>query len=1644
MYTDPGVPLRPDADLDELLQSLKRGVDPAAPQVQLGSDLKNSHLTNTHQGDAAQRAGTTPVHLGGSSQFQAVGSQPAAQATINVSAHEQVPDGSVVAAVGALAPATGVAATSGLVNPAAKLDLVGTQVQVTTGPAIGFQVGGAQAVAVTVAGVEGVSRTAEAAASHDGGPVSDVASVAVAHNNAPTDITVVGGSVDENAAAGTRVATLGAVDPNAADTFSFALTSDPSGYFEVVGNEVRVKTGASLDYETATSHDITVTVTDATGLSYSEVISIAIINQSGTIVGTPGNDVLIGTAEEDVISGLAGDDTLYGGAGNDLLLGGDGNDTYIIDAAGDTVTELAGEGTDTVESSISYTLGANVENLTLTGTGNIDGTGNTLDNTLTGNSGNNVLSGGSGNDTLIGGGGDDTMLGGSGNDTYIVDSSGDVVTEGANQGTDTVLSSVSYTLSANVENLTLTGTDNIDATGNTGANTLAGNAGNNVLDGGAGTDTMVGGAGDDTYVVDATTDVVTELAGEGTDIVQSSVTYTLSANVENLILTGTAAINATGNALDNALTGNSGANVLSGGTGNDTMVGGAGNDTYVVDAVGDVVTELVGEGTDLVQSSISYTLGANLENLTLTGTANIDATGNALNNTLTGNAGDNVIDGGVGNDTMIGGAGNDTYVVDSASDVVTEGTSAGTDTVLSSISYTLGTNVENLTLTGSDNINATGNTLNNILTGNSGNNVLSGGTGNDTMVGGAGDDTYVVDAAGDVVTELAGEGTDLIQSSVSYTLSADVENLTLTGTAAINATGNALANTLIGNSGANVLSGGAGDDTMVGGAGNDTYVVDAAGDVVTELTGEGTDLVQSSISYTLGDNLENLTLTGTGNIDATGNALNNALTGNAGDNVLDGGAGNDTMVGGAGNDTYVVDSASDVVTEGTSAGTDTVLSSITYTLGTNVENLTLTGTGNINATGNTVANILTGNAGNNILSGGTGNDTMVGGAGDDTYVVDAAGDVVTELVGEGTDLVQSSVTYTLSANVENLTLTGTGAINATGNALANTLTGNTGANILDGGAGDDTMVGGTGNDTYVVDSSGDVVTEGTGAGTDTVQSSISYTLGDNLENLTLTGTDNINATGNTVANTLTGNAGNNVLDGGAGTDTMVGGAGDDTYVVDATTDVVTEASGQGTDTVQSSVTYTLSANVENLTLTGTAAINATGNTLNNTLIGNSGNNTLSGGTGDDSMAGGAGDDIYVVDATGDVVTELVGEGTDLIQSSVSYTLSDYVENLTLSGTAAINATGNALNNTLTGNTGANILDGGAGDDTMVGGTGNDTYVVDSSGDVVTETSSSGGTDTVQSSMSYTLGANLENLTLTGIGNINATGNTLANILTGNAGDNVLSGGTGNDTMIGGAGNDTYVVDATGDVVTEASGEGTDLVQSSVSYTLSANVENLTLTGTGNIDATGNTLNNALTGNAGDNVLDGGAGNDTMVGGAGNDTYVVDASTDVVTEGTNAGTDTVLSSITYTLGTNLENLTLTGSGNINGTGNTANNTLTGNAGNNTLDGGTGNDTLYGGLGNDTLIGGLGDDQFVYASGHGNDSVNGGTSTWIDTIVLDQSGGPLQLGADWTVNLTSGSIVSQTANQITFSADADGTLNFTDGSHIDFVDIERVQW
>ena len=1396
---------------------------------------------------------------------------------------------------------------------------------------------------------------------------------------------------------------------------------------------------------------------DGTVWSRADVASRARViatNSNDLYTGTSGDDVFDSLGGNDSLDGLGGNDTLYGGPGMDWIAGRDGND--VLDGGDDEDALFGEDGDDTL------TGGAGSDNV-------LGGAGNDTLNSGPGAPGatRDNLTGGPGNDLLIGSGIGEYFVfaRGDGNDVInshaaslwalgVLDFYGsdilpadvalsrgtapnanDLIVK-VNGGVDGQITVTNYFLSTagarldgihgiRFSDFTFWSQSTIDANASgsgmptAGSDLLRGTSSNDTIDALAGDDTVYGDAGDDTLL---------------------------------------------GNTGNDALYGEAGNDTLNGGAGNDAMIGGTGNDTYVVDSLADAVTELAGEGTDIVNASVDWTLGSNIENLTQFMFSAINATGNALANTLRGNDSDNRLDGGAGADSLIGQFGNDTYVVDNVADTVLEGTGAGTDTVESSVTYTIATNVENLTLTGAAAINGTGNTLANVLTGNSAANRLNGGTGADTMAGGIGNDSYVVENTGDVVTEAASAGTDTVESSVTYTLGANVESLTLTGTGAINGTGNTLANVLTGNTNINRLDGGAGADTMVGGTGNDIYVVDNAGDVVTELAAGGTDTVQANITYTLSAEVENLTLTGTAAVNGTGNALNNVLTGNAaintlsggvGNDTLNGGAGADTLLGGAGNDTYVVDNAADVITELAAEGTDTVQSALTHTLTANVDNLTLTGTAAINGTGNADANAITGNSANNVLTGGAGNDTLNGGAGIDTllgglgndiFVVDVAGDVVTELAGEGTDTVQSAITYTLGATLENLTLTGTAAINGTGNIANNVLTGNSASNALtgglgndslNGGAGVDTLIGGAGNDTYTVDNAGDLTTELANEGTDLVNAAISWTLTANTENLTLTGTAAINGTGNTLdnvqtgnsaVNTLTGGAGNDTLNGAAGADTLIGGIGNDIYVVDNASDVTTELAGEGTDTVQSSVTVILAANIENLTLTGTSAINGTGNTLDNMLTGNSAINTLTGGAGNDTLngaagadklVGGAGNDTYVVDNALDITTELASEGTDTVQSALTWTLAANVENLTLTGTAAINGTGNTLNNALTGNAAANTLNGGTGADSMAGGAGNDIYIVDNSADVITEAASA-GTDLVQSSVSFTLAANVENLTLTGTAAINATGNTLNNVLTGNASANRLDGGAGNDTMAGGSGDDVYVVDSTADIVTEAASGGTDRVEAAITYTLGTNVENLTLTGTAAINATGNTLNNALTGNAAANVLNGGTGNDAMTGGAGNDTYVVDSALDTTVELASAGTDLVQSSVSFTLAANVENLTLTGNAVINATGNTLDNVLTGNSANNTLKGGAGNDTLtdsgganiyVGEAGNDTLnVTSVGIDRIAMARGHGSDTLNGSGTAANDVLEVSNGitkavMGLLKSGNDLVIDLGS---------------------------------------
>ena len=559
-------------------------------------------------------------------------------------------------------------------------------------------------------------------------------------------------------------------------TWSFVASATTNSAWLQFDAATRAFSGTPAVGTGNTSVTGTLTVVDTFGATASQQISIAIADL--TIRGTAGDDVLAGTADDDVING---------GLGADRMTGGKGNDVYYVDNALDKAIEKVNEGRDTVRAGVTHMLAANVEDLVLVGLDAIDGTGNVLDNRIEGNAADNKLMGGDGTDTLLGAAGDDwlrggtgmdTLAGGTGDDLYEVDNAGDVVIEALNEGADTVEASVTYSLASNVENLILTGTLAIDATGNALANNLQGNdaanvltsgAGNDTLNGRKGWDTLIGGAGNDTYLLEDEVDTVVELAGEGRDVVLSHFDLSLAANVEDGVLLGSAA-SLTGNELANVLTGNNAANTIDGGAGADVMLGGKGNDLYIVDNQADTVIENASEGTDTVQSSVNYTLADNIENLTLTGNAeagmgnslNNKITGNAASNKLFGDAGNDHINGGAGADIMMGGLGNDKYWVDSASDLVVEAAGEGTDTVYASVSYALADNVENLVLTGNANINAVGNAGNNRIEGNAGNNILFGGLGNDTYLFGRGSGVDIVanfDAgkvSGDVVQLGAG------------------------------------------------------------------------------------------------------------------------------------------------------------------------------------------------------------------------------------------------------------------------------------------------------------------------------------------------------------------------------------------------------------------------------------------------------------------------------------------------------------------------------------------------------------------------------------------------------------------------------------------------------------------------------------------------------------------------------------------------------------------------------------------------------------------------------------------------------------------------------------------------------------------------
>lgn len=1013
-----------------------------------------------------------------------------------------------------------------------------------------------------------------------------------------------------------------------------------------------------------------------------------------------GNDIVYAGADNDIVFAQGGDDLVYGGLGDDMIFGGDGHDAIFADGGNDVV--FAGSGNDMVTGGYGNDVisGDDGDDMLYGESGNDALFGRDGNDELFGTDGYDLLNGGAGDDLLDGGSEADEMVGGTGDDTYVVDNTADIVTEASDEGNDSVIASIDYTLAATLENLTLSG-DAINGTGNDAGNRLIGNAnnnrlegkaGNDTLNGGMGTDTMIGGSGNDLYIIDNVGDVVIENTTEGIDTVRSSVSYTLSDNVEHLTLTGSASINATGNALDNTLIGNSGNNILDAKEGIDTMIGGKGDDVYIVDNAADIVTEYADEGVDTVRSSVTRTLETTVENLVLTGTTAINATGNDMSNILIGNGAANILDGQAGSDAMAGYGGDDTYIVDNVGDTVYESVDAGDDHVIASVTYTLSDNVERLTLVGTDAIDATGNNLDNVLIGNSADNVLDGKAGADTMIGKAGNDTYIVDNSADSVVETADNGIDTIISSVSYVLPEHVENMTLSGSDNISATGNELNNVIIGNSANNVLDGKAGMDTMSAGDGDDTYYVDTIGDTVLENIAEGIDTIKTTVTYTASANVERLELIGTDNIDGYGNELDNTLIGNSGNNRLDGQSGMDTMSGGDGDDTYIVDNVSDTVVEEIDAGDDHVISSVTYTLSDNVERLTLVGTETIDGTGNVLDNTLIGNSANNILNGKEGIDTMIGGDGDDNYYVDAENDTVFENVNEGLDTIYTTVSYVLPENVENLILIGDGNINAGGNGLDNTLIGNgsnntisggagkdlldgkAGNDTLEGGIGDDILVGGSGNDTFVYNLGDGLDTISDEAGEDTVR----FTEGFSLDNVALRVVD---TDGVLTAQVRVLNAGGcEIAD--QGFDFIVTKDSKGNYVSPIEHFTFSDSSTKTFDDLLIKTQTTYASHHQTTIMTGrnddiiygnsrTNIIYAgTGNDIvyaasggdkiygqggNDTLFGNTGNDTIDGGCGTDILSGSNGEDT-LVDTLGnnaflggshdDVIT--AGEGNDFI------------------------------------------------------------------------------------------------------------------------------------------------------------------------------------------------------------------------------------------------------------------------------------------------------------------------------------------------------------------------------------------------------------
>lgn len=973
-------------------------------------------------------------------------------------------------------------------------------------------------------------------------------------------------------------------------------------------------------------------------------------------------DPIVSNYEGNVTSGMAAFD--YGAetwsqtgeyayaGGNETIFGGAGASTILL-SNGNNYVNL-----ETGDSSVYGGMG---DNTIFGGTGKVY---------VQGGGGNDYIDAGSGNDELIGRGGNNTILGGSGNDTIYAGSagtSGDPQSWATSEMGDNYVeggSGNSVIYGADGADTLIAGTGNSTVYGGAGAESITGGSGNDLLTGGSGNDTIdAGGDGLDTLVGQASVGSATYVyGGEGTDLIQGDAgTDVIFAGDGGTSDAPTSVVAGRG---DTTVYGGEGIDVIQGGSGSDVLYAGDGGITGTATSVvagGGNTTIYGGDGVDVIEGGsgldVLYagdggvdgsptTVLAGAGAATLYGGAGTAVLQDVLNGSdlLVAGSGDETLLG-AGQDTLVAGSGND-YLAGGPSSTYVFGANTGVDEVnasgLGTLEFTSSINPSDVSLSAA---------------------LDSSGAGSLTVD--EGDGSIAIDG---MLSGAGGIDSVLFDDPQQVSLSQFIQEEAGLGNAATTTVAGANGNLIFDAVNADAVVGGSGQDTISAWGNNDTLIAGSGG---TLIYAEGPD---------------------------------DSVTGGSGDDTLDAIAAGTTLVGGTGNEVFEINDPTDVVRGQAAAAHNDIISSVSYTLPTNVDVLTLTGTDNLSGTGNgDAANVITANAGYDTLTAGSGADTLIAGSGHDTLVA---------------------------------------------------------------GAGIDSLVGGGGGDIFVVDNSADVVSESTADANDTIDASVSYALPTNVDTLVLTGSADLDGTGNgDAANTITGNGGDDTLVAGSGADTLLAGSGIDTLVA-----------GNGSDLLQGAAadTYDLNAGFGDI------------------QIDPAGGGTVQFGSGVaiDSLSLGATFDsagsasLIISESDGGSVTVdgALGSPTTEFQFAGGFTLS--VEQLL--------SEFNVGSSTLAGANGNLIFDADA-NASVAGGSGSDTIYAMGTGDMV-----SAGTG---------------NQVLVAVGDSDVlTGGPGADSLYAGVGSVVMIGGAGATSMYGGIGNDTYQLTEGGTVdINTSATEGAGII-----------------------------------------------------------------------------------------------------------------------------------------------------------------------------------------------------------------------------------------